>query len=509
MTGIVPPLLPVANLPALAARTQPGDGGPAQRFALPGAQQPAPGTYAGVIRSDPVSGHVLFVGQGLKLVLPPAVVANPAVPIPAVLRVLPERRDGAVLAQVLPQTAHAAPPAAAALAFPAPIAAAKPPRARPGPPAAPPAAGRTAAAPSIAPLPSAGRPTDGAATAPVPPVPGPPVRHPGPTVPPAAPAPAAPAVGSAAPATGPPAPAATPATVATAVASASSPLATPPPATPPPAIPPPATAPSVALPAGSALAGGSPPVAAPSAAVVSSPNSGPPTVVAQPATPAAGLPSVAPAVAAPPLQSAAGAASVPSPAPTPQPAPALTTTSPSWQPGGWPAAAPSVPQAPAGGVAAKPVAFAPPLLRLAAAPPEAVRVAERLAGLAGIGAGRLGEGAGLKLPALVDGLPVSVPAAVFMPKDGPLHRLVLGVGEEAPDGQAGPQRRLVLEVDLEHLGRVRLDGLADSGRFDILMANVPDAVRPGLRALWSLVAQRTGLVGDLTFHDPARRSDAP
>ncbi|TVQ34321.1 MAG: hypothetical protein EA356_10800 [Geminicoccaceae bacterium] len=121
----------------------------------------------------------------------------------------------------------------------------------------------------------------------------------------------------------------------------------------------------------------------------------------------------------------------------------------------------------------------------------------------------LGEPTAQRLVALSEQLPVSVPGVAYHPKEGALRRIVLGVGAEAPEATDGPPRRLVLEVEFAHLGRLRLDGLADQGRFDVLMANVPDAVRPGLRTLWSLVAQRTGLNGDLDFHDPPRAGATP
>jgi hypothetical protein len=76
------------------------------------------------------------------------------------------------------------------------------------------------------------------------------------------------------------------------------------------------------------------------------------------------------------------------------------------------------------------------------------------------------------------------------------------VGDEAGGAADGPPRRLVLEVTLPHLGRVRLDGLAEGGRFDVLAAPVPAAAQPGLRALWAMVRARTGLEGDLAFPEP-------
>ncbi|MFW5679988.1 MAG: hypothetical protein ACOC3D_06945 [Pseudomonadota bacterium] len=181
-----------------------------------------------------------------------------------------------------------------------------------------------------------------------------------------------------------------------------------------------------------------------------------------------------------------------------------------WQATSWTTATPT-PQradpAPAGAAAppARPAAFAPPPLAVLPPSPALEAAAERVTRLAGLSPTRLGEPAAHKLIALADQLPVSVPAVAYGPGDGALRRVVLGIGEEGAEGAEGPPRRLVLEVDLATLGRIRLDGLADQGRFDVLMANVPAEVRPGLRALWSMVTQRTGLAGDLDFHDPGRR----
>ncbi len=509
MTGIVPPPLPVLAVPALAARSSPGDGGQPQRFPLPGSQQPAPGAYAGTVRSDPVSGHVLFVGQGLRLVLPPTATGNPPVPVPAVLRVLPERRDGNVMVQLLPQTTSpTASAAVAAMAAPAttPKLAAKPaPRPASAPSTGVPATGNatTAPTPSI----SSGR---GAPPGPLPQIP-PPTTH---------------AAGPVAAPSGTAVPSVPPSPPPTAGIAVPPPPGGPPPTSAPPSHPP-SSAPSFVAPAPlpTTAPGTTQPAALPAATSAATPATMPPSPVPgtlvspSPSSPAGGggaMPGSAPPSMPAPMVQATPVPDRPPQAMAPDRTPLLpvavtlaptaaTPTAP-WQATRWTAGAANPP---AEAQPPRPIAFAPPPLSAAPAPREAVHVAERIAGLAGIGAARLGEPAAHKLPALADGLPVSVPAAAFAPKDGAARRIVLGIGEEAPDGPAGPTRRLVLEVDLEHLGRLRLDGLADQGRFDVLMANVPDEVRPGLRALWSLVVQRTGLAGDLEFHDAPHRKDAP
>jgi len=169
------------------------------------------------------------------------------------------------------------------------------------------------------------------------------------------------------------------------------------------------------------------------------------------------------------------------------------------------------PRPPGAGAAAgvRGTPFQPPPLERAAAPALAATVAERVADLAGLGGdGLVGDGAepvrGAKLQALADGLPVALPAAARQ-LSPPLARLILAVGEGDGDDPTAPPRRLVLEVDLPHLGRVRLDGLADDGRFDVLAAPVPAEAQPGLRALWAMVRVRTGLSGDLDFPEAAAR----
>jgi hypothetical protein len=145
--------------------------------------------------------------------------------------------------------------------------------------------------------------------------------------------------------------------------------------------------------------------------------------------------------------------------------------------------------------------FTPPSLAEPAPPPVAARVAARLAELAGLGDG--GHTATTKPATLADGGATAL-AAVRTTTAGDTP-LVVAVGHGAGDDPTTPPRRLVLAVELPHLGRVRLDGLADGTRFDVLVAPVPEAARPGLRALWALVRARTGLGGELAFPDAAER----
>ena len=157
----------------------------------------------------------------------------------------------------------------------------------------------------------------------------------------------------------------------------------------------------------------------------------------------------------------------------------------------------------AGRATTAPAPFTPAPLQASAPlplPARPVEVAERLARLAGLGIERDGA-KGVRLQVLSDGLPQALTAAE-LPLQRTGARIVTAVGEE-PEGAAGhgPPRRLVVELELATLGRIRLDGLADAGRFDVLMAPVPDHLRPGLRALWALVREHTGLEGDLDFLD--------
>ncbi|MFP4359900.1 MAG: hypothetical protein ACLFTG_04365, partial [Alphaproteobacteria bacterium] len=101
-----------------------------------------------------------------------------------------------------------------------------------------------------------------------------------------------------------------------------------------------------------------------------------------------------------------------------------------------------------------------------------------------------------------DGVPMA-PAAAIRPAPSAQVPLVVALGPGDGDVPAAPPRRLVLEVELPHLGRVRLDGLAEGARFDVLVAPVPAAARPGLRALWAMVRARTGLAGEIAFPDAA------
>ncbi|NBB69919.1 MAG: hypothetical protein GVY33_06285, partial [Alphaproteobacteria bacterium] len=168
--------------------------------------------------------------------------------------------------------------------------------------------------------------------------------------------------------------------------------------------------------------------------------------------------------------------------------------------GGGERAGANAPAAPAAAVRGTP--FTPPALERAAAPALAATVAARVADLAGLGGDGDRPVNGTKLQAFADGLPVALPAAARQLSSAPA-RLIVAVAEGDGDGPTAPPRRLVLEVELPHLGRVRLDGLADGARFDVLVAPVPEAARPGLRALWAMVRARTGLSGDLAFPEAA------
>jgi len=155
--------------------------------------------------------------------------------------------------------------------------------------------------------------------------------------------------------------------------------------------------------------------------------------------------------------------------------------------------------------AAAPARFTPTtLVGERVAPPVAGRVAEQLATLAGLKAPDPSPPGAAKLQVFADGLPVAL-AGAAQPLADRAQPLVVALGDGGRDESAAPPRRLVLEVDLPHLGRVRLDGLAEGAHFDLLVAPVPTEVQPSLRALWAMVRARTGLAGELAF--PQRAAD--
>lgn len=149
----------------------------------------------------------------------------------------------------------------------------------------------------------------------------------------------------------------------------------------------------------------------------------------------------------------------------------------------------------------------PPALVAAPPSPALAELARRLVHLAGLPAEDLGAPRGQPLLTLADHLPTSLPAAAFAPLAGALRRLVVALDDAPEASPDDPPRRLVVEVELAQLGRIRLDGLADQGRFDVLVAGAPDVLRTALGTVSATVSARIGLGGSLGFHDgPTPRS---
>lgn len=465
----------VSAAPSLAGATASAPAGPDPTAAKAGvtldlalAGRPPPGVHRGTVTREAATGRVVFTATQLKLVVPPDAAGHLPLPVSAVVRITPQRGDGAATARLTTVRAPADPP--------------------PGPSAA-----RSSEDGASVRAPSHGPPR-GSRT----PRPGP---------------------GSAT--TGPPA-------TASASAGGTSPASP---------VLPPAIAPSSAGPEGAdgrSAAPRPPPgesVGSPPPAEGRVPRPPGADNAARGARAEAGAPS-APAHAEPTSPAPLAGGGMPRPtAPAAAPTGDAATRLARWIVGA-PFARREAERAPSGppgrrgddgkraeaepsGAGPPPASssaslrprrapgarFDPPPLARTPPPPLAAHVADRLVELAGLDGDGAPPPCGAKLQTLADGLPVALPAARLPGRgDAPL---VVAVGAGDGDDPVRPPRRLVLEVELPHLGRVRLDGLAEGERFDVLVAPVPAAARPGLRALWAVLRARTGLTGELDFPEAA------
>ncbi|MEO1089095.1 MAG: hypothetical protein AAFX81_00555 [Pseudomonadota bacterium] len=152
--------------------------------------------------------------------------------------------------------------------------------------------------------------------------------------------------------------------------------------------------------------------------------------------------------------------------------------------------------------------FVPVALSAAGPAPAAQRVAAGLAAL--IGAAREPTAAGKRShPTLrVDALQAALAAVSLGAVADGGGALVIAIDDAPEEAGGGPSRRLVIEVELPHLGRIRLDGLADGGAFDLRVGNLPSEAEPGLEALWAGLCARTGLRGSLAVHARADGEEA-
>jgi hypothetical protein len=99
--------------------------------------------------------------------------------------------------------------------------------------------------------------------------------------------------------------------------------------------------------------------------------------------------------------------------------------------------------------------------------------------------------------------------------DGARHQqiqLYIKRRDQGADGDEDIPARFVFEFDLSNLGPVQLDGLAANHRFDLMVrsqADLPEAIRQEIGALFSRTQEENGLAGEIHFQTVPAFAVAP
>jgi hypothetical protein len=101
----------------------------------------------------------------------------------------------------------------------------------------------------------------------------------------------------------------------------------------------------------------------------------------------------------------------------------------------------------------------------------------------------------------------SLPLPLFW--EGDIHRIALHYRQERQEGEpgkaGGSKTRFIFDLELDHMGKVQIDGLFHAARLDVILRTeevFSQAAQAQMRRLYAEALKQTRITGELSFQTP-------